>query len=60
MEERITSMSPFERLVVNRLDKFEHDQRTHHEFCVAKFQSLNEKIEVVQNQLFELQYGQED
>jgi len=27
MEERMTSISPFERLVVNRLDKFAHDQR---------------------------------
>jgi len=60
MEERITSMSPFERLVVNRLDNFVNDQRTHHEFCVARFQNLDEQIEVVQNQLFELQYGQED
>jgi len=60
MEEQITSMSPFERLVLNRLDNFAHDQRTHHEFCVARFQSLDEHIEVVQNQLFELQYGQED
>jgi len=59
MEEQITSMSPFERLVVNRLDNFAHDQRTHHEFCMARFQSLDEQIEVVQ-QLFELQYGQED
>jgi len=37
MEERITSMSPFERLVVYRLDNFAHERRAHHEFCVAKF-----------------------
>jgi len=47
MEEQITSMSPFERLVVNRLDNFAHEQRAHHELCVAKFQSLDEHIEVV-------------
>jgi len=60
MEERITSMSLFERLVVKRLDNFAHDQRTHHDFYVTRFQSLDEYIEVVQNKLFELQYGQED
>jgi len=60
MEERIISMSPFERLMVNRLDNFAHDQRAHHEFCVARFQSLDEQIEVVQNRIFELQYGQKD
>jgi len=46
MEERITSMSPFEKLVVNRLDNFAHEQKAHHEFCVAKFKSLDEQIEV--------------
>jgi len=47
MEEQIICMSPFERLVVNRLDNFAHDQRAHHEFCVAKFQSLDEQIKAV-------------
>jgi len=54
MEEQITSMYTFERLVVNKLDNFAHEQRAHHEFCVAKFQSLDEHIEAVQNQLLEL------
>ena len=60
MEERITFMTLFERLVVHRLDNFANDRRAHHEFCVERFQSLDEKIEVVQNQLFELQYDQEE
>jgi len=60
MEERITSISLFERLVMNRLDNFAHEQKAHHEFCVAKFQSLDEQIEDVQNQLCEMQYGQEE
>jgi len=29
IEERITFMSPFERLLMNMLEKFAHDQRTH-------------------------------
>jgi len=37
MEERITSMSPFERLVVNRLDNFAHEQRAHHNFVWPSF-----------------------
>ena len=46
MGERITSMSPFERLMVSRMD--------------ARFQNLDEQIKVVQNQLFKLQYGKDD
>ena len=45
----MTSMTPFERLVVHRLDSVANDQRVHHEFYVEWFQSLDEKIEVVQN-----------
>jgi len=36
------------------MDNFADEQRNHHEFCVARFQNLDEKIEAVQNQLFEL------
>jgi len=53
-------MSPFERLMLRRMDNFADDQRSHHEFCVARFQNLGEHIEVVQNQHFELQYGIND
>jgi len=60
MGERITSMSPFERLMIRRMYNFVDKQRSHHEFCVARFQNLDEQIEVVQNKLFELQYGRED
>jgi len=42
------------------MDSFAYDQRNHHEFCMARIQNLDEHIEVVQNQLFELQYGKED
>jgi len=60
MGDRITSMTPFERLVLRRMDDLADVQRSHHEFCVARFQGIDEEIEVVQNQLFEIQYGRDD
>ena len=71
---KILSMSPFERFMVNRLDSFAENQRNLHDLCITnfqdfgqrfqsmdtRFQNLDERIEVVQNQLFELQYGKED
>jgi len=60
-------MQPFERLMVNRMDNFADDQRSLHDLCAtrfnsmdARFHNLDEQIEVVQNQLFEQQYGKED
>jgi len=67
-------MSSFERYMVNRLDGFAENQRNLHDLCVTNFQSidnrfnsmdtrfmtLDEHIEVVQNQIFELQYGKDD
>jgi len=60
-------MSPFKRLMVNRMENFADDQRSLHDLCATRFNSmdahfknLDEQIEVVQNQLFELQYGKED
>ena len=49
VDDRISSMTPFERLVINHMDSFTYDQRNHHEFCMARFQNLDEQIEVVQN-----------
>jgi len=60
MGKRITSMSPFERLMLSRMDNFADEQRSHHEFCIGRFQNLDEKIEAIHNQLFELQYSKED
>ena len=67
------SMSSFERYMVDRLDGFAENQRNLHDLCVTnfqnidnrfqsmdtRFQTLDEHIEVVQNQIFELQYGKE-
>jgi len=43
MGERITSMSPFDRLMLRRMDKFADEQRNHHEFCVTH-QTLHKKV----------------
>ena len=67
-EERMQTMSPFERLIVNRLDSFAENQRNLHDLCVSNFQridnrfdsmdarfmTLDEQIEAVQNQIFDL------
>ena len=67
-------MSPFERLIVNRLDNFAENQRNLHDLCVSNFQridnrfdsmdarfmTLNEQIQAVQNQIFDLQYVDDD
>jgi len=60
--------------MVNRLDGFAENKRNLHDLCVSNFQSINnrfnnmdtwfmtmdEQIEVVQNLIFELQYGKDD
>jgi len=70
----IPSMSSFERYMVDRLDGFAENQRNLHDLCATNFQNidnryqsmntlfqtLDEQIEVVQNQIFELQYGKDD
>jgi len=72
--DRTPSMSSFESYMVNRLDGFAENQRNLHDIFVSnfhnfdnrfqsmdtRFQMLDEHIEVVQNQIFELQYGKED
>jgi len=73
-EERMQTMSPFERLMVNRLDSFAENQRNLHDLCVSNFQridnrfdsmdarfmTLDEQIKVVQNQIFDLQYADDE
>jgi len=67
-------MSSFQRYMVNRLDGFAENQRSLHDLCVSNFQSidnrfnsmdarfmsLDEQIEAVQNQIFYLQYADDD
>ena len=67
-------MSPFERLMMNRLDSFEDNQRNLYDLYVSNFQridnrfdsmdarfmTLDEQIEAVQNQIFDLQNVDDD
>jgi len=67
-------MSPFERLMVNRIDSFAENQRNLHDLCVSNFQridnrfnsmdacfmTLDEQIEAFQNQIFDLQFADDD
>jgi len=73
-EERMPTRSSFERYMVNRLDGFAENQRNLHDLCVCNFQSidnmfnsmdahfmtLDEQIEAVQNQIFDLQYADDE
>ena len=73
-EERMQTMSPFERLMMNRLDSFAENQRSLHDLCVrnfqridtrfdnmdARFMTLDEHIEAVHNQIFDLQFADDE
>ena len=64
----------FEELMMNRLDSFVENQRNLHDLCVSNFQridnrfdsmdtrfmTLDEQIEAVHNQIFDLQYADDD
>jgi len=67
MGERMSIMSSFERLMINRMDTFADNQRNLHEMCESRFNnmdtrfsSLDEQIEEVQRQILELQFERED
>ena len=73
-EDGMSTMSSFERYMVNRLDSFGENQRNLHDLCVSNFQnidnrfnnmdacfmSLDEQIEAVQNQIFDLQFADDE
>ena len=65
--ERMTTMSPFEILMINRMDTFAENQRNLHDLCESRFNhmdsrfsTLDEHIEEVQNQIMELQFEREN
>jgi len=67
MGEMMTTMSAFERLMVNRMDSFAENQRNLHDLCESRFNhmdscfsTLDEHIEEVQNQIMELQFEREN
>jgi len=67
-------MSSFEELVMIMVDSFAKNQRNLHDLCVSNFQridnrfdsmdarfmTLDEQIEAVHNQIFDLQYADDD
>jgi len=67
MGERRTTMSPFLRLMINRMDTFADNQRNLYDMCESRFNnmdtrfsSLDEQTEEVQRQILELQFERED
>ena len=72
--ERMRTMSPFGRLMINRFDSFAENQRSLHDLCLSNFQridtrfdnmdarfmTLDEQIEAAQNQIFDLQFADEE
>jgi len=67
MGERMTTMSHFERLMINRMDTFAENQRNLYDLCESRFNhmdsrfaTLDEQIEDVQNQIMEPQFEREN
>ena len=67
MGEMMTTMSPFERLMINCMDTFADNQRNLYDMCESRFSSmdtrfstLDEQIEDVQRQILELQLKREN
>ena len=67
MDERMPTMSSFERLMINHMDTFADNQWNLYNMCESRFNSmdtrfstLDDKIEEVQRQILELQFERED
>ena len=67
MGERMTTISPFERLMINRMDTFADNQRNLYDMCESRFNNMDtrfstmdEQIEEFQRQILELQFERED
>jgi len=67
MGERMTTMSPFERMMINRMDTFAENQMNLYDMCESRFSNMNtrfsaldEQFEEVQRQFLELQFERED
>jgi len=63
----MTTMSPFERLMINRIDTFVKNQRNLHDLCESRFNNmdsrfstLDEQIEEVPNHIMQLQFEREN
>jgi len=67
MGERMTSISPFERLMINHIATFAENQRNLHDLCESRFNytdsrfsNLDEQVKEVHNQLLELQFERDN
>ena len=47
--ERMTSMSPFERLMINRMDTFAENQRNVHGLCELMFNHMDSRFQTRMN-----------
>jgi len=63
----MTTMSPFERLMINRMDTFAKNQSNLHDLCESRFShmdsrisNLDEQREEVHNQIMDLQFEREN
>jgi len=44
--EHITFISPFKTLMLIMMDNFADEQKSHHEFCVPRFQNLDGRLKL--------------
>ena len=63
----MTTMSPFERFMINCMDTFAENQMNLCDICESRFSNMDtrfstmdEQIEEVQRQILELQFKRED
>ena len=54
MGERVTTMSPFERLTINRMDTFAENQRNLHDLCESRFNHMNSRFSNLDEQIEEV------
>jgi len=54
MDERMTNMSSFERLMINRMDTFADNQRNLYEMCESKFNNMDTRFSTLDEQIEEV------
>jgi len=50
MGERMTTMSPFERLMINRMDTFADNQRNLYDMCESRFSNMDTRFSTLDEQ----------
>ena len=54
MGERMTTMSPFERLMINRMDTFAENQRDLYDLCESRFNNMDSRFSTLDEQIEEV------